>query len=80
MTEEEILRRLTNIFREIFQDESLVATMEMSAADVELWDSLTHIDMILMVEEDFRVRIPTQAVTRMRNVADLVALIQSRAG
>jgi acyl carrier protein len=48
----------------------------MTAADVERWDSLSHIDMILMVEQDFGIRIPTRSVSRMQNVGDLVALIQ----
>jgi len=80
MTDDEVLERLTVVFRDIFQDGAIVATREMTAADVERWDSLSHIDMILMVEQDFRIRIPTRAVARMHNVGELVALIQRLAG
>jgi len=80
MTDDDVLERLTVVFRDIFQDSAIVATREMTAADVERWDSLSHIDMILMVEQDFRIRIPTRAVARMRNVGELVALIQRLAG
>lgn len=76
MSDEEVLSRLTAVFRDIFQDGALVATPEMTAADVARWDSLTHIDMVLMVEQDFGIRIPTRSVSRMRNVGDLVAQIQ----
>ena len=76
MKDDDVLSRLTTVFRDIFQDDTLVATPEMTAADVERWDSLTHIDMILMVEQDFGIRIPTRSVSRMRNVGDLVTLVQ----
>jgi acyl carrier protein len=79
MTDEEVLGRLTGIFRDIFRDDSIVATPETTAADIERWDSLTHIDMVLMVEQDFGIRVPTRAVSRMRNVGDLVLLIRNRA-
>ena len=77
MTDEAVLIRLTAIFRDIFRDDTIVAMPETTADDVERWDSLTHIDMLLMVEQDFGIRVPTRAVSRMRNVGDLVALIQN---
>lgn len=76
MNDTEVLDRLTAVFRDIFRDPAIVAKPEMTAADVARWDSLTHIDMIMMVEKEFGVRIPTRAVSRMRNVGDLVSVIQ----
>jgi acyl carrier protein len=78
MTEQEVLDQLTPLFRDIFQDDAIVVNSTTTAADVERWDSLTHIDMIMMVEEKFGLRVPTREVTRMRNVGDLVRLIQAR--
>ena len=78
MTKDEILQKLTGIFREIFQDDGIVARPEMTAAEVDRWDSLSHIDMIVMVEDAFGVRVPTREVTGMKNVGDLVNYLQSK--
>ena len=69
---------LAPLFREIFQDDTIAVRRETTAADVERWDSLTHIDMITMVEAHFGIRVPTRVVTRMRDVGDLVQVVQSR--
>jgi acyl carrier protein len=78
MTDEEIIRRLTTVFRDVFMEAELTVTPEMTANDVERWDSLSHVDMVLLVESDFGIRIPTRDVTRMKNVADLIRIIQSK--
>jgi acyl carrier protein len=79
MNEDEILQRLTMIFREIFRDPSVVAQPQMTAADVEGWDSVSHIDMIMMVEAEFGIRIPTLELIGLRTVGDLVRMIKTRA-
>ncbi|MEA2940430.1 MAG: hypothetical protein QOD09_959 [Bradyrhizobium sp.] len=79
MTDQEILERLTPLFREIFLDDAIVVKPETTAADVERWDSLSHIDMVMLVEESFGIRVPTREVTRMKNVGDLVHVIQVQA-
>lgn len=78
MTDAQILESLSGIFRQVFDDDSIVATPEMTASDVERWDSLSHVDMIVLVEETFGFRIPTREVMDMKNVGELVRLIQSR--
>lgn len=75
MNEQDVLDRLTPLFRNIFRDDAIVVRPETTAADVERWDSLSHIDMIMLVEEEFRMRFPTRELTRMKNVGDLVRLI-----
>lgn len=79
MTEEECIARLTPLFREVFRDDAIVVRPEMTAQDVARWDSLSHIDMIVYVEEAFGVRIPTREVTRMKNVGDLVRVVMAQA-
>jgi acyl carrier protein len=79
VTDQEILDRLTPLFREIFLDDTIAVKSETTAADVERWDSLSHIDMIMLVEENFGIRVPTREVTRMKNVGDLVHVIQAQA-
>jgi acyl carrier protein len=79
MTEIEILSRLTGIFRDVFDDETLVARPEMTAHEIDRWDSLSHIDMILLVEEAFGIRFRTREIADLMNVGDLVRLIGIRA-
>jgi acyl carrier protein len=78
VTDQEVLDRLTPLFQEIFQDDAITVKSETTAADVERWDSLSHIDMIMLVEESFGIRVPTREVTRMKNVGDLVHVIQAQ--
>ena len=78
MTEIEILAKLTGIFRDVFDDETLVARPEMTAHEVDRWDSLSHIDMILLVEEAFGIRFRTREIADLMNVGDLVRLIGIR--
>jgi len=79
MTETEILSKLTGIFRDVFDDETLVARPEMTAHEVDRWDSLSHMDMILLVEEAFGIRFRTREIVDLMNVGDLVRLIGIRA-
>jgi len=79
MTETEILSKLTGIFRDVFDDETLVARPEMTAHEVDRWDSLSHMDMILLVEEAFGIRFRTREIADLMNVGDLVRLIGIRA-
>jgi acyl carrier protein len=78
LTDQEVLNDLTPLFREIFRDDAITLKRETTAADVERWDSLTHIDMIMMVEAHFGIRVPTRVVAQMKAVGDLVHVIQSR--
>jgi len=76
MNEEQILVNLTTVFRTVFADDSLIATMEMTSSNVSAWDSLSHVDMIVMVEEIFNVRFSTRDIVNLKNVGDLVQVIQ----
>lgn len=75
MSEQEILSRLEPLFRNVFRDSAIVVTPRTTAADIERWDSLSHVDMIMLVEEEFGIRVPTREVTRMKDVGDLVRVI-----
>jgi len=74
----ETLERMQTIFRDVFYDERLVIRPEMTAADVEAWDSLSHINMIYAIEREFKVRFTTAEVTSLKNVGDLAALVEKK--
>ena len=75
---EQIKEPLTNVFRDVFDDESLELRPELAAPDVENWDSLSHIDLIVAVERQFKVKFTTAEVTSLKNVGELAALIQKK--
>lgn len=73
-----LLERVTQIIHDVFDDPTIAVTSELSAHDVEAWDSLTHVNLILAAEQEFNVRFSSMEVARMRNVGDLVSLILSK--
>jgi len=60
-------------------EESIQLTPETSAKDVDGWDSLSHIRLILTVERAFKIKFSTSEIGSMKNVGDLVELIEARA-
>ena len=74
----EVLARLQSIFDDIFLDE-VVVTPELSAQDVEEWDSLLHISLVVAVEEAFGIRFRVGEVEATKNVGDFADLIMKRA-
>jgi acyl carrier protein len=78
MTQEQIYAKLTEVFRDVFDDEDIVPTAQTTAADVDGWDSLAHIRLILTVEKTFGVKFSASDVAGMKNVGEFVHLIESR--
>jgi acyl carrier protein len=78
MDEAAIYARLTEIFRDFFDDDSVTATPALSAKDVDGWDSLTHIRLMFTVERAFKVKFSTSEIGKMEKVGDLVTLIKAR--
>lgn len=78
MEEPQILARLTNIFRDIFDEDSIEAVPELSAKDIEGWDSLAHIRLILTIEKVFKIKFATSEVREIENVQDIVSVIKAR--
>lgn len=77
MTETEVLSRLQEIFDDVFLEE-VVVTRDLSAKDVEEWDSLLHISIVVIVEERFGIKFRVGEVESTRNVGDFVDLILRR--
>jgi acyl carrier protein len=76
---DEIYERLTAIFRDIFDDDTLVATPSMTAKDVPEWDSLNHIRLIVAIEKAFGISFTTAEVAGFANVSQMVDVIAVRA-
>ena len=79
MHNDAIYMQLTDIFRDVFDDDSLVVTPEISAADIDEWDSLNHIRLVLRIEKSFGLSFSAAEVGQLKNVGEFVELIQRKA-
>lgn len=79
MTEEEIWGQLTEVFRDVFADDGLEIHSETTAEDIEDWDSLTNVQLLIAIEKSFAgMKFNTGEVANLENVGQMVALIQER--
>ena len=76
MDREEIYKRLNEVFREDFDRDDISLNDETTAADVEGWDSLSHINLMDAVEEEFDIRLDMKTVVKMKNVGEMVDAIE----
>ena len=78
MKRKEILEKLTVIFRTSFNDSELVLNDEMSAKDVDNWDSLTHMLMISEVESQFGIRFKLKELNQLKTVGDMATILEEK--
>ena len=79
MDTKEIFARLNRVFQDVFDDDSIRVTPDTTADDIEDWDSLEHITLISAVERAFRMKFKMGEISSMKNVGEMVSIIQSRA-
>jgi len=78
MNRNEVIEKLTPIFREVFSDNSIELRDNMTADDVERWDSLTHMLMISEVESQFGVRFKLKELNKLKSVGDLCGVLEEK--
>jgi acyl carrier protein len=78
MTDAEILAGLTDIFRDVFDDDSVHINEASSAEDFDEWDSLSNVNLMVATEMRFGVRFKTSEVEGLKNVGELMALIRKQ--
>lgn len=78
MDEAQIYTRLSEVFHDVFDEDSIKLTPTLSAKDVDGWDSLTHIRLILTVERAFKIKFSTSEIGKLENVGDLAMLIKAK--
>lgn len=76
MNREEIFEELNTVFRDVFGDDDIVVTDETTSADIDGWDSLMHITLISEVESHFDIRFQMKDVIGMKNVGEMVDIIE----
>ncbi|MBR5375843.1 MAG: acyl carrier protein [Lachnospiraceae bacterium] len=78
MTREELFEQINEIFREVFDDDTLVITDETNSEDIEDWDSLEHINLVVAMEKRFNMKFNIKEVGQLQNVGEMADLILSR--
>ena len=73
-----IYAELTPIFRDLFDDDTLVPTPELTAAEVPEWDSFNHINLVVAIEEHFGVKVHTAELESLQSVGQLGALLERK--
>ena len=73
-----IYKQLNDVFADVFDEEGIVLTPTTTAEDVDGWDSLNHIRLIVSVERAFNIKFSTPEIGKLKNVGELVALIASK--
>ena len=77
MSREEVLERLQPVFRDVFDDDGITVTEETTAADVDGWDSLEHINLVNAVEQEFGMKFDMGQILTMKNVGEMADIIMS---
>lgn len=75
MTREEVLCSLQEIFRDVFDDESIIIKESTTAADIEDWDSFEQVNLIVAIEKRFNKKFDVKEMSSMKNVGDMITLI-----
>lgn len=74
----DIVNKVTEIFREVFTDPELVLNDDMTANDVEKWDSLTNMAMVTAVENAFGFKFKLKDLNKLKKVGDLISVVESK--
>lgn len=78
MTRTEILEQVQDVFRDVFDDEELVITEASSANDIDEWDSLNNIQLIVGVEHQFNIKFDSEEMTTWDNVGNMISSIEGK--
>ncbi len=78
MADKSVFEKLTPLLRDVFDNDDLVATAELTAKAVEGWDSLGNVRLFLEIEKAFAVRFSATEITSLKNVGQLADLIEMK--
>ena len=78
MTQEDILSKVQNIFRDVLDEENISLTSQPTANDIEEWDSLTHIQLVVAIEKSFKIKFTSKEILSWKNVGEMVETIHAK--
>ena len=74
----DILKKLEVIFKDVFDDEDIVLTNQTTANDIEDWDSLAQINLLVAIKKEFKINFDLEEVSQYKNVGDIVEAIEQK--
>jgi acyl carrier protein len=78
MTREEVLNQVQNVFRDIFDDQSLAIENSTNSDDIEDWDSMNHINLVSAIEKQFSIRFPLGELQSLNDVGAMIDLMMKK--
>jgi acyl carrier protein len=79
-TDDALLSDITDILRDLFEDDDLVITPEYSRQNNEHWDSMNHLNIIFALESKYRIKFGVVDIEEIQNVADIIRLVKKKTG
>ena len=76
ITKSEMLKRIQNIFRDVFDDDNLEVTNKTNSEEIEEWDSLNHINLVVGIEKEFNIRFVLDELQPLKDVGEMLDLLQ----
>ena len=80
MTRQEVFTRLDEVFQDVFDNEEIHVSDETTAEDIEDWDSLEQINLVVAIQDEFKVKFNIDEVNAMKNVGEMVDFILEKMG
>jgi acyl carrier protein len=80
MTKDEVRSKLKSIFETVLDVDDLDLRDDLSAGDIEEWDSLSHVRLIVTVERQFNIKFSNSEIEELKNVGDLIRLVMTKVG
>lgn len=74
----EILEQLTEVFQMVFEDDEIEINRDTTADDIDGWDSMSHMTLLMAIEEDFEIEFEEWEVTDLADVGELIDLIAEK--
>ena len=78
MRKNEIMAEVQEIFRDVLDNEAIVLAPETMADDIEEWDSLTHIQLIVAIEKHFKVKFTSKEILSWKNVGEMIDCVSTK--
>tara|TARA_B100000787_G_C15924383_1_gene178012 strand:+ start:283 stop:522 length:240 start_codon:yes stop_codon:yes gene_type:complete len=78
MNRQEIFKKVTDIFKEVLDDDNIVITENQGAKDIDEWDSLTHIMLVVETEKTFQIKFLSSEISNWNNIGDMITAIESK--
>ena len=78
MSRDDIKKSIQQIFRDIFDDEQLNISDETNAGDIEDWDSLEQINILVAIQREFTIKFSIDDVEKLENVGQTIDLVESK--